>query len=342
MKPTIIIVGAGLSGLLLAYLLQKRFTVTLLEARERIGGRILCTASDAQRFDLGPTWVWPHQHHILDLAEHLGLKLFRHHDNGGFAYDAPEGVQYYQNASQTPSYRFENGTASLTNALHERLDGVALHLKTPVTDIIYDADGVTVETAKQTFEAAVCVFTLPPRLAAQTIGFEPPLPDALKEQMLALPTWMGFSAKCVVTYAEPFWRNKGLSGFATSHIGPLSEVHDACAKQKAALSGFYHTKSADEVQQEKVIEQLERLFGTQARAYDGFYCYNWRQDPFTSIKADRMPLSSHPHYGLDAKVHERLFLCGTESVQTEGGYLEGAVIAANRLANSLLTPNKHP
>jgi monoamine oxidase len=64
MNNPVIIVGAGLSGLRAASLLtEKGIKCRVLEARDRIGGRVL-SASDPKRpdlgkFDLGPTWFWP-------------------------------------------------------------------------------------------------------------------------------------------------------------------------------------------------------------------------------------------------------------------------------------------
>lgn len=60
MKNPIVIVGAGLSGLWAASLLTAQgIKCIVLEARDRIGGRVLSTSdpnrSDLGRFDLGPT-----------------------------------------------------------------------------------------------------------------------------------------------------------------------------------------------------------------------------------------------------------------------------------------------
>ncbi|MEJ2500180.1 MAG: FAD-dependent oxidoreductase [Campylobacterales bacterium] len=335
MKPKLIIVGAGLNGLLLAYLLQSRYDITLLEARPRIGGRILTIEQGGERFDLGPTWVWPHQHYILNLVDALGLKRFRHYDRGAFAYDAPDGVQYFCTPQNAPSYRLEGGAAALTDALRQRLETAELHLETPVDSIVSDGEGVTLYSGPRHLSAARCIVTLPPRLSADTLRFEPPLSSAVRARMLAVPTWMGFSAKCIVSYAEPFWRDKGLSGFASSHLGPLSEVHDASTQTKGALFGFYHAASADDAQPDKVVEQLARLFGPEAYNYEIFRYHNWRTDPYTSTPADREPLRDHPRYGMDIPWSSRVHFCGTETSRSEGGYLEGAVVAAMRLAQSL-------
>ena len=71
-KKDLIIIGAGLSGLYAATLLQDKFNIIILEARERLGGRIYTQ----EGHDLGPSWIWPHQHHILSLIKELELNLF--------------------------------------------------------------------------------------------------------------------------------------------------------------------------------------------------------------------------------------------------------------------------
>lgn len=80
------IIGAGLSGLYAAYLLERQGVrdYVVLEARERPGGRIatmavsptgIGTASGFDRFDLGPTWFWPdYQHELHRLIDELGLE----------------------------------------------------------------------------------------------------------------------------------------------------------------------------------------------------------------------------------------------------------------------------
>lgn len=64
--------GAGISGLRCAdVLLQQGFDVTILEGRDRIGGRThQATLSSGQLVDLGPNWIHGTEHNpILDLAK---------------------------------------------------------------------------------------------------------------------------------------------------------------------------------------------------------------------------------------------------------------------------------
>ena len=57
-----LIVGAGLSGLHTAATLHAMGrTFMLIEARSRLGGRILSHTIGNTNFDLGPAWFWPGQ-----------------------------------------------------------------------------------------------------------------------------------------------------------------------------------------------------------------------------------------------------------------------------------------
>jgi phytoene dehydrogenase-like protein len=53
-----IVVGAGISGLTAARLLAKAGrSVTVLEARDRVGGRVHTDRSDGRITDLGASWI---------------------------------------------------------------------------------------------------------------------------------------------------------------------------------------------------------------------------------------------------------------------------------------------
>lgn len=78
-QTEICIIGAGLSGLALGTALHSEGRdVTILEARDRAGGRVL----SQQGYDLGPSWIWPHNHRMLALASRLGLRSFPQYASG--------------------------------------------------------------------------------------------------------------------------------------------------------------------------------------------------------------------------------------------------------------------
>lgn len=78
------IVGAGLAGLMAARVLAANgLCVTVLEARDRVGGRVLNhSIGDGSVMELGGKWVGPTQTRILSLMNALGLQTFPTYDTG--------------------------------------------------------------------------------------------------------------------------------------------------------------------------------------------------------------------------------------------------------------------
>lgn len=74
----VIVVGAGLAGLAAARAIAaSNRTVTVLEARSRVGGRTEnATFSDGQWIEVGGQWIGPTQDRMYELVEELGLGTF--------------------------------------------------------------------------------------------------------------------------------------------------------------------------------------------------------------------------------------------------------------------------
>ncbi len=82
----VIVLGAGLSGLMAAYRLQKdhNVQVVVLEARKRIGGRIFThTIDEASKLtiELGAEWVGASHPKLIGYCNEFGLKLNNHQFN---------------------------------------------------------------------------------------------------------------------------------------------------------------------------------------------------------------------------------------------------------------------
>ena len=78
-QPKVIVIGAGFSGLAAAYQLKKRgVEVVVLEARNRVGGRVFTYNMDAKEHlnvELGGEWISKSQKRILGLCDEMGLLL---------------------------------------------------------------------------------------------------------------------------------------------------------------------------------------------------------------------------------------------------------------------------
>ncbi|MGG0856135.1 FAD-dependent oxidoreductase [Metabacillus fastidiosus] len=156
MKNPVVIVGAGLSGLRAASLLTAHgIKCRILEARDRIGGRVLSTSApnrpDLGKFDLGPTWFWPqYERTISNLVKELNLETFDQYTKGAmlaerFQNEAPERYILPENPD-TRSIRFIGGVQTLIDAIANTIPSEIVELDTRVTAIRQDEAGaITVE-----------------------------------------------------------------------------------------------------------------------------------------------------------------------------------------------------
>ena len=349
MRTACAIVGGGLSGIYAAALLHHRgVDCRLLEARERLGGRIASVsgASPGTRFDLGPAWFWPDmQPRLRQLVSELGLAAFEQQTAGAvlverFKLEAPQ--RYERGFNTEPrSMRLRGGMQALVDALASRLPPERIRCNTQVTAIRETQDGVLELTGPAGRILALAehvILALPPRLVSQ-MAFAPPLPEPFVQWCRNTPTWMAGQAKCLAVYATPFWIANGLSGTASSFVGPMMEIHDASVPQgQPALFGFMGLSAAarqalgEAALKEAALAQLASLFGPEALSPESLHLLDWAQQPETSTQADWEPPMGHPAYGIPSSFGPlcsgRLILAGTETAAGQGGYLEGALEAA--------------
>ncbi len=83
-EADVVVVGAGLAGLAAARdLAAGGASVLVLEARHRVGGRLLNEdIGDGKVVEVGGQWVGPTQNRVLALAGELGLETFATHGDG--------------------------------------------------------------------------------------------------------------------------------------------------------------------------------------------------------------------------------------------------------------------
>lgn len=343
---TTLIIGGGLSGLALAEAFERAGrSYLLVEAQDRFGGRVKTEHHGNGYFDVGPAWFWPGQPRVAAMIERLGLTRFDQFYDGILTFEDADGqVQRGRgHSSMQGSWRLEGGLAALTQVLAERVPEKRLNAQ--VVQLRRDGPRIKATlTTGETLMAEHVVLALPPRIAAQ-IEFQPALPENAMNRMIDVPTWMAGQAKVVAVYSKPFWRDAGLSGDAMSRRGPMVEVHDAstAANDAHALFGFIgippHQRTDTLALRAQVLAQLERLFGTPAAHPEILFIKDWAQDRHTSTQEDLQPLYAHPTYGLPrdlANLWEgRLHFAGTEVATQFGGYIEGALEAAEAVAGRL-------
>ena len=345
---TALIIGGGLSGLALADALETQGKdYVLLEARARFGGRIKTEHHRAGYFDMGPAWFWPHQPRMEALVDRLGLERFDQFATGNLTFENENGqVQRGRGfSSMQGSWRLKGGLGAMTQALADRLPENRKRLNAVVTKLTRTATGTSATLSTgYTLDGSQAVLSMPPRIATN-ITFDPSLPEAALKSMQNVSTWMAGQAKAIAVYDTPFWREDGLSGDAQSRFGPMVEIHDASPATGGpyALFGFIGVppkeRSNEQTLRHHLTEQLIRLFGPKAGAPTQLYVKDWAFDPYTSTEADLAPLYAHPTYTMPSSLTQlwgtHLHFSGTEVAPEFGGYLEGALEAAENVLKTL-------
>jgi putrescine oxidase len=88
----VVIVGAGATGLTAATELVKAGRkVVVLEARDRVGGRLWTGEIDGAMLEIGGQWVSPDQDALIETLEELGLETYPRYREGVNVYLGPDG-----------------------------------------------------------------------------------------------------------------------------------------------------------------------------------------------------------------------------------------------------------
>jgi hypothetical protein len=110
-----------------------------------------------------------------------------------------------------------------------------------------------------------------------------------------------------------------------------------------ALFGFIGVppdgRTDEQVLRQNLLAQFGRLFGNEAMIPAKLYLKDWAFDHLTATAADQAVLCTHPTYGLPKKMighwNGKLHFSGTETAPQFGGFLEGALEAAENTLKTL-------
>lgn len=366
----VIIVGGGLSGLFVAdgiHLHNNRnheVKWKLLEASDRLGGRLV-NASPSAPIDMGGAWIWPtHQPHMRELTSRLSLPTFAQPDDDSATRIEGGAVQFIDKLAQ--------------NLLHDinGNNGSRIQLNAPVTScklLLKDYDDgtvnggghadslVQVETADGTcYVARHVVFAVPPKVLSDHVAFDPPLSGAKRAAMEASRTWMVGVTKVALVYPQRFWDAlSSNAGLPSVHNGPAFQVYDSGTNHHhqdrlAALTFFAFVppdspaQTDDALLAEQVAGQLatyweyrnQRSCAALAPTYRSFHVYRWPANVYISGK-DTKPIRIHEHPAPSRALGTTewngvLLFAGTETDQVSPGVMEGAIGSAKRVLQSLL------
>ena len=345
----LVIIGAGLTGLTLAYLLrQNGMSIKIVEARSRLGGRIFTKGYDKQQpVEMGATWLGSQHTKLISLLHELGLSTFDQKIGSTAIYEAISTSPHFLAnlpSNPDPSKRLQGGSQQIIHTLASYIAQDDILLNQPVISISETNDAVDIITTDHTIQTKLVVSTLPPNLLTSSITITPALPAEIVQLTNATHTWMGESIKIVLSYAKPFWRAKHLSGTIMSNVGPIGEMYDHSNYEDSfyALKGFFSSNYYSISREERlamIMTQLRKYFGDQATEYLSYEETVWRNEEYTFASYDShvLPHQNNGHQAYQQSyMNGKLIIGGTETSTSYPGYMEGAVYNATSIAQRLL------
>lgn len=341
----VIVIGAGASGLYASAILEQNgIDFAVLEARDRVGGRLLSHEVDGGRLDVGATWFWANEPRIIKLIGDGGLLSFEQYTAGDMMFQ-PEGGDSQRldgNQMGSPAGRLASGMQSVPEILADRLPDSSIHLETVVKSVHVEDGHVVVEVDGTSWTAQHVILAVPPALAIEAIDFGNNMSELVAGLARATPVWMGSTVKVVAVYDRAFWREQGLAGSAFSYSGPMREIHDMSGPDgtPAALFGFSAVDiGAEAPSVEEVTAQLTELFGPEAAEPTEVFIMDWRAEAFTS-PSNVERLTNYQTYGhaefQKPTLGGRLHWASTETSPVAPGHIEGALTAAERAVNAIM------
>ncbi|WP_409047422.1 flavin monoamine oxidase family protein [Microbacterium sp. HA-8] len=122
----VVVIGAGAAGLTAANDLRGAgLSVAVLEARDRIGGRLWTDEIEGAMLEIGGQWVSPDQDALIETISELGLETYSRFREGDSVYVGPDGVSHRFRGEMFP---VSPDTARAIAEITERLDAMVAEI----------------------------------------------------------------------------------------------------------------------------------------------------------------------------------------------------------------------
>ena len=351
----IIVIGAGMSGLVAAYeLVRAGHDVTILEARDRIGGRVLTIRSPFSNNHFaegGAARIKPSHNLTLGYANHFNLNLDPFYATSGDYVNISNGNREiisnntYLNTSYGSILRNEylkiRGGSDLLPRSFSNSSTLnnKIYLGVSVTSIQQQNDNVTVQTSNGNQFIADRVLCTVPVTVLNKIQFTPPLSS---EKQTAMNGGYRYapSTRIYMQFQNRFWENESLNGWGNSDVPEeiWQPTWDLAGSTGIIMSYLRWTpaEEMDALSEEErinyVLSRWENIFPGATSSLQSGVSQSWAEEEW-SKGAWASPTGSQDtalanHIGL---AEDRIHFAG-EHASDDHGWMQGALFSGIRAA----------
>ena len=358
----IIIVGAGLSGLVAGYELTRAgHEVTILEARARVGGRVLTLRtpfSDGHFAEAGAARIPPDHDLTLGYADHFGLTIDNFYPNTGLFVNYREGAR---NIISTESFlndgpwpgsvphkeylKIREGSDKLPQAFSTHLSE-QIHLSMPVKSIEQKIKNILIHTADGTEFSADRVLCTVPLTVLKKINFVPTLSPE-KEQARNGGYNYADSTRVFIQFKNRFWENENLNAWGYSDWPEeiWQPTWDREGPKGIIMSYLRYSRATeiDQVSKEKGIEQVldrwDNIFPGANDQMENGVSHAWALDQWSGGAWASPSSAQNETLGSNiGKAEGRIHFAG-EHASEYHGWMQGALVSGLRAAKEIHEEN---